>query len=319
MRPWPILALVLAAAPAWAASPGRVADLWYAHNASLIMLGAADRIAVTVDSPAQQPWMYHVAPNLRHALVVKAEPANAETLLAAGIGLAFVARPAEAERLTRLGVPARAFPFTDIASMRVSLHATADALGTTAALMRVQAYDAYLDGVLARLRRGLRAVPDAARPRVLHLGSLTPLRADGGGNLIDDWITLAGGRNVAAELHGTLQPVSVEQIERWKPDIIIVGGQDARPDDNPLATVPALKGWRIVRNPSGVYQWDRHGPEAALQLLWAAKLLHPALFADVDMAAETRTFFRRFYDFALTADEATRILAAQPPPAGPSR
>ena len=319
MRRWLILAFALAAGPAWAAPQPRLADLWYAHNASLIMLGAADRIAVTVDAPDQQPWMYRVAPVLHHALVVKAEPANAEALLAAHVGLAFVGRPAEAERLTRLGVPAKAFPFTDVASMRVSLHATADALGTRAAQTQVRAYDAYLDGVLARLRRGLQGVPAQARPRVLHLGSLVPLRADGGGNLIDDWITLAGGRNVAAELHGTLQPVSTEQIERWNPDIIIVGGQDEAPDANPLATVPALKGWRVVRNPSGVYQWDRHGPEAALQLLWAAKLLHPARFAGVDMTAETRTFFKRFFGYALSAGEAARILAAQPPPAGPAR
>ena len=115
MRRWLILALMLAAVPAWAAPLPRIADLWYAHNASLILLGAADRIAVTVDSPTQQPWMYRVAPALRHATVVKAEPANAETLLAAGVALAFVARPAEAERLTRLGVAAKAFPFTDVA------------------------------------------------------------------------------------------------------------------------------------------------------------------------------------------------------------
>ena len=115
MRRWLILALTIAAAPAWAAPPPRIADLWYAHNASLIMLGAADRIAVTVDSPTQQPWMYRVAPAMNRALVVTAEPANAETLLAARIGLAFVGRPAEAERLTRLGVAAKAFPFTDVA------------------------------------------------------------------------------------------------------------------------------------------------------------------------------------------------------------
>ena len=207
MRRRLILALALAAVPAWAAPPPRIADLWYAHNASLIMLGAVDRIAVTVDSPPQQPWMCRVAPALNRAQVVNAEPANAETLLAARIGLAFVGRPAEAERLTRLGVPAKPFPFTDVASRRVSLHATADALGTPAAQARVQAYDAYLDRVLARLRQGLQGVDARSRPRVLHLGSLTPLRADGGDNLIDDWITLAGGRNVAAELHGTMQPV----------------------------------------------------------------------------------------------------------------
>ena len=176
----------------------------------------------------------------------------------------------------------------------------------------------FVERVLARLRRGLQGVPPAARPRVLHIASLAPLRADGAGSLIDQWITLAGGRNVAAELHGTLQSVSIEQIARWNPDIIIIGGQDARPEDNPLAIAPGLNGRRLVRNPSGVYQWDRHGPEVALQLLWAARLLHPARFADVDMTRETQGFFRRFFGYSLTADETQRILAAAPPPAAPA-
>ena len=318
MRRWlsAILPLALAAPPVWAAPPPRIADLWYAHNASVIMLGAADRVVVTVDSPAQQPWMYRIAPALHRARVVQAEPANAEALLAAGVGLAFVARPAEGERLTSLGVPTRALGFTDLSSMRASLQGTADAIATPLAQARLRAYDAYLDGVLARLQRGLSGIPQASRPRVLHIGSLSPLRVDGSGGLIDQWITLAGGRNVAAELHGTLQPVSIEQIARWNPDIIIVGGQDARPEDNPLAIVPALKGRRLVRNPSGVYQWDRHGPEVALQLLWAAKLLHPARFADIDMTHETDVFFRRFFGYALSPDETARILAAEPPPGG---
>jgi iron complex transport system substrate-binding protein len=317
MRRWFVAALALVAVPASAAPPQRIADLWYAHNAATIMLGAADRIVVTVDSPTAQPWMYRIAPSLRRAQVVIANPANAEALLAAGVDLAFVGQRPEAERLTRLGIPAQSMPITDAKSLRVNLKSTAEAIGTPVARARLAAYDAYLDGVLARLKRGLEGVPDKDRPRVLHLGSLSPLRADGGGTLIDDWITLAGGRNVAAELHGTLQPISAEQIARWNPDIVIVGGQDGRPDDHPATTVPELAGRRFVRNPSGVYQWDRHGPEFALQLLWTAKLLHPKRFADVDMVRETMGFYRRLFGYPMSADEARRMLAAEFPP-GPA-
>lgn len=316
MRRWFALALALVATPTWGAPAERIADLWFAHNASTIMLGAADRIVVTTDSPQAQPWMYRIAPSLHRAQVVVANPANAEALLAARVDLAFVGQAAEAERLTRLGIPAHAAPITDASSLRANLQDTAAAIGTPEAEAQLKAYDAFLDGVLARLRRGLRGVPEAARPRVLHLGSLTPLRADGGGTLIDDWITLAGGRNVAAELHGTLKPISIEQIERWNPDIIIVGGQDERADEHPTVTVPALAGRRLVRNPSGVYQWDRHGPEFALQLLWAAKLLHPRRFADVDMVGETMGFYRRLFGYPMTPGEARRMLAAEPPPVG---
>ena len=314
IRRWLILALALAAGPAGAAPPQRIADLWYAHNATLAMLGAGERVVATTDSPAAQPWLYRLAPGLGQATVVQSGPANVEALLAAKVNLAFVGQPAEAERLNRLGVPTVACKVVDLGSMRACVDKTAAALGDPVARARARAYDVFLAAAAARLDHGLRGVPQGARPRVLHIGSLTPLRADGRETLIDDWIRRAGGRNAASEIKGTLQPISVEQILRWKPDIIIVGGQDQRAEDDPLAVLPALKDYRIVRNPSGAYQWDRHGPEFALQLLWTAKLLHPKRFADLDMARETRGFYRRLFGYSMTPGEVASILAAQPPP-----
>lgn len=314
-RRWLFVVLALAAFPASAAPPQRIADLWYAHNATAIMLGASDRLVVTTDSPSAQAWMYRLAPQLKLATVVKASPVNVEALLAAHVDLAIVGQPAEAERLKSVGIPSMACHVVDMASLRDCVDKTADALGDPAARARDKAYDAYLDGVVARLDRGLQGVPEDARPRVLHIGSLTPLRADGSDTLIDDWIRRAGGRNVAAELHGTLRPISAEQIARWNPDIIIVGGQDERVENDPAAIVPALKGYRFVRNPSGAYQWDRHGPEFALQLLWTAKLLHPDRFKDVDMRRETAGFYQRLFGYRMTPAEVSSILSAEPPPA----
>ena len=314
IRRWLFLAALVAALPAGAAPARRIADLWYAHNATMIMLGAGDRLVVTTDSPSAQPWMYRLAPQMDRAAVVQASPVNVEALLAAHVDLAIVGRPAEADRLRSLGIPSMSCRVVDMASLRDCVDRTADAVGDPVAHARAKAYDAYLDGVVARLARGLNGIPNAARPRVLHIASLTPLRADGSGTLIDDWIRRAGGRNAAAGLHGALQPISVEQIARWKPDVIIVGGQDERVEADPSAVAPALRGYRTVRNPSGAYQWDRHGPEFALQLLWAAKLLHPDRFGDVDMARETRAFYRRLFGYPMTPREVASILGAEAPP-----
>ena len=65
---------------------------------------------------------------------------------------------------------------------------------------------------------------------------------------------------------------------------------------------------RLYANPIGTFGWDRYGTEAALQVLWAAKLLHPQRFADVDMTAKTQDFYRRYYHYNLSAAEAQRIL-----------
>jgi len=319
-RPWPALlfglltGLASLAQPAQASPPpARIADLWFAHNATTALLGAAGRVVITVDTPVAQPWLYRLSPAMRSSVAVNPGPANAEALLAGRVNLTFVAQKAEADRLRRLGVPAVSVAFTDLKSMRASMTTTANALGDPFAQARLEDYNMYLDEVLARLGRELAHTPAEARPRVLHIASTFPLRADGAGTLIDDWITLAGGRNAAVGLHGALQPISVEQIARWNPDIIIVGGSNGLPDPHPMATIPELRGRRIVRNPTGAYQWDRYGPEFVLQLQWAAKLLHPELFGSIDMTRETVKFYRRFFHYPLSREEAERMLSAQPP------
>jgi iron complex transport system substrate-binding protein len=310
------LATLAAPAAAWAADPPpRIADLWYAHNAVLVMLGAADEVAVTVARPASFPWMYRIAPALHHATVVNAGAPNAETLLAAHVNLAFVAQDREADRLNALGVHTMQVGFSDLPSLRESLRRTADAIGTPIAHRRAQDYDSYLDTVIARLDARLNGVPDAKRPRVLHIVSFAPLRVDGSDTIIDQWIRLAGGRNAATGLSGNMQPVSLEQVASWQPDLIIVGGNAGDPPKGDLwADLAAVRDGHVVRNPQGVFPWDRYGTEFALQLQWAAKLLHPDLFAATDMTAETSAFYRRFFGYDMPAAEAALVLAAQPPP-----
>ena len=72
------------------------------------------------------------------------------------------------------------------------------------------------------------------------------------------------------------------------PDIVIIGAQnqadvyDQLMVDPVLAGMSAVKNGTVYRAPQGIFPWCRNGPEAAIQMVWAAKLLHPAEFADVD-------------------------------------
>ena len=67
---------------------------------------------------------------------------------------------------------------------------------------------------------------------------------------------------------------------------------------------------RVYVNPSGVYLWDRHSAEAALQILWVAKTLHPTRFRDLDLEQETKAFYAKFFDYALTDAEYNAIMRA---------
>lgn len=200
---------------------------------------------------------------------------------------------------------------------------TADVLGPDARA-QAQAYTSYLDDKLTAVTTATSSIPEAQRPSVLHIYSLDPLVVDGTGSIIDAWITAAGGRN-AAQVAGNARPVSTEQVSQWNPDVIILAssafvGNDTgaqtlqKLTDDPFwSRMAAVRDHKAYINPTGGWHWDRYGIEEALQIQWAAKTLHPELFPDLDMAAETKSFYSRFLHFSLTDDQANRIIAGQDP------
>ncbi|ORM65429.1 ABC transporter substrate-binding protein [Pantoea rodasii] len=295
-----------------------IADAWFAHHSLLMTLGAGDRIVATVNHPADHPWMFKVQPSLQQALQVKGKTFASEALVVRHVDAIFVpANDPDAESYRLAGIPVLAMNFDDFSSMKRSLATTAQVVGTPEAAARAQAYNRYLDEHIAAISEKTAALSDAQRPRVLHIQSLHPLKIDGRNTLIDTWIQLAGGRNVAAGIDGNMKPISPEEVIRWNPDVIIIGAGAGSLADSEyqtlFASVKAVQQHRVWQNPAGVFPWDRYGTEVALQIQWAAKQLHPTLFTQLDLVSATQAFYRQFYDFELTAEDAQRILQAQPP------
>lgn len=301
--------------PAW---PGHIADLWFAHNELTIMLGAADRIAVTVDRPDTRPWMFLVAPALYHAIGVNGPAVNAESLLKAGVDVAFVPNgSATAAALRAVGIPVLVAGFTDAASLRRSLEMTAQVIGTRQAQEVTRAYETLLDGVVHDTRARTDALAPDARPRVVHIQSLHPLRVDGAHTIIDEWLSIAGARNAADGVDGNMKPISVEQLAAWNPDVIILGPDagtfDPMADGGVWRNITAVRTGHVIHNPAGVFPWDRYGSEFPLQVAWAAQVLHPDLFPATDMVERTCAFYRTFFHYDLDVTQARRILAGLPP------
>ncbi len=74
-----------------------------------------------------------------------------------------------------------------------------------------------------------------------------------------------------------------------------------------------MKNAKVYQNPSGAFLWDRYGAEEALQIKWAAKTIQPDLFKNIDIAAETKSFYKTFLNFSLTDDQVQKIILAQKP------
>jgi len=297
-------------------APQRIADLWFAHNEMVVMLGGADRIKVTVVKPRAQPWMFHLAPVLKQAVELDNVVPNAETLLAAHVDLAFYPSSDKVGAiLQQANIPALAMQFETFDGLRESVRLTAAALNTDTARDLASRYIAELDERIGQIRALTDKLPAGQRPRVLHVLSLHPLKVDGRGTMIDEWIATAGGTNVAT-IAGVQKPVTIEQVAAWNPDVIILGGSAGRFDPDADGGlwhgIAAVQKGRVLRNPAGVFPWDRYGPEGLLQASWAAEQLHPELFAD-DMKTRITAFYRTYFHYAVTDDDVTRILTAQPP------
>jgi iron complex transport system substrate-binding protein len=132
----------------------------------------------------------------------------------------------------------------------------------------------------------------------------------------DWWIAHAGGVSVTArDRHTELMTLSVEQVISWDPDIIIVNSRreidDVRKDLR-LVDLSAIRNNRIFAIPWGVCGWGYHTVEHPLTLLWAAKLLHPDRFRDIDLTHELKRFYSGFFSYTLDDEEATDILAGAP-------
>lgn len=311
------IALACCVSAAQAQPKERIADAWYAHNAVLLMLGASGHVVATVARPAVFPWMYRVAPGLQHAEVINGATMNAEELLRLNADVVFVtSSDPSAGALQRAGLDVVPVNFTNFDSMLACIDLTARALDTPEAMQRAGAFRQYLNSTIADVAKATAGVPMSERPRVLHVASLAPLKVDGADTIVDQWIAAAGGRNAADGLTGNLKEVSIEQVLAWKPDIIVLAANAGNIEDSKQRalwqSLDAVQQHRVYRNPAGVFPWDRYGPEVALQVRWAANVFRPDGSHDA-LIATTREFYKTFFSYPLTDDEARRILEGLPP------
>jgi len=215
------------------------------------------------------------------------------------------------------GIPVVMMPNESLNALKETLRMTGAVLGPRESQAAAE-FIRYFDGNIRRVSAITGGIPPADRPRVLHTASAGILTVDGHHSVIDDWISIAGGRN-AADVEGLGRPVTMEQVVAWNPDVIIVGtapnGQNRQAilDDPRWRQISAVKSGKVYVNPSGAYLWDRHSAEAALQILWAAKVLHPEQFIDIDIKKETVEFYARYFHYALSDAEFASILNATAP------
>ncbi len=189
---------------------------------------------------------------------------------------------------------------------------------------RAGAYCAYFDEKLSMVRSVTDKIEEGDRPCVYYAGT-DILTTYGKYSDIMEVIQAAGGRAVSGELEaGNRTEIDYEQLMAWNPDVIFIdhGGMNGRETVEELKqeisqksvyqALKAVKEGEIYLSPSGAFYWDM-GLQKILLVMHMAKILHPEEFKDLDMEAEVMEFYKKFYAYDLTREEAARILNREAP------
>ena len=166
---------------------------------------------------------------------------------------------------------------------------------------------AQVDGMLTR-------VPQEKRPLVYLARGPEGLETGSRGSINTEIIEWAGGMNVVEGLRekGGLVNVSPEQVIAWAPNVIITLDRgfkksvQSKPEWQP---VPAVANGRVFLAPSLPFGFIDSPPSInrIVGLTWLLHKLYPEQ-APGDLSDQVRSFYRLFYQVALTAADLDRLL-----------
>lgn len=158
------------------------------------------------------------------------------------------------------------------------VYTTTRELGELLGLSRVaDSLVAAIEGELSAVRATVEGRP---RPSVFYVVWYDPPTTASTGTYIDELITIAGGRNLFADAPGLWPQVSMEEVVRRQPDIVLLSENADNPVD--VKMLRAAVGWRELRAVrEGRVQtvdanlYNRPGPRVTEAARRLAKILHP--------------------------------------------
>lgn len=313
---WLVAGSLFAATPQ---SDVRIVSPWPAQNTIIAMLGYGDNIVGTSQVAKRIPLFRQSLPRIDDVPVVSVNNGhelNPERILSLRTQLLFVPKSMNIPRQSLLegaGVRILAFEANSMAALTARVQKTADVLGPDAQ-EKARRYQRYFDHNAELVASRLKDLPDNER-RVVYHSMGNALTTTGKPSLNQDWMDLAGARNVAenwfAAKPNRSGEVSLEQILAANPAVIVAMNKrdaDEMMTSPQWAQVDAVIHHRVYVNPKGMFWWCRETSEEALQFLWLAKTLYPQRFTDVDMRQETRRFYQEFFALSLSDAQIDEIL-----------
>ena len=165
------------------------------------------------------------------------------------------------------------------------------------------------------------AIPESERENAffLYQYSDTNIQTSGGKFFGQWWCNAIGVNNVAEELTtDNAVAVNLEQVYAWDPSLIFISNfTTATADDlysgtvgnDDWSAIEAVENRRVYKMPLGMYRSFTPGVDTPVTLLWLAKTAYPDAFSDIDIIAETKTYYKEVFGIDLTDAQAASIFA----------
>ena len=175
----------------------------------------------------------------------------------------------------------------------------------------------YLDSIKIRAAK----IPDNRKIRVYYAEGSNGLATDPSGSFHSQVIDFVGAKNVsqvAIFSKKGMSPVSMEQVLKWNPDVVLCwtgdkGTYKSVTQNDVWKKVSALKNNAVYQIPYLPFGWfDRPpGTNRIIGTIWTAHLLYPDIFP-YDMPKVTQEYFKIFYHRKLTQQELNEVLHPNP-------
>ncbi len=256
-----------------AARPLRIVSIGPSNTEFLFALGAGDRV-VGVDDFSDTPAAASTLEKIGGVKVSVEKVVSLKPDLVISVKLS----DGTIEKIASAGIPTLVVDpigLVDVARTAILLgKAVGEDGGKLAALIDLQLRVVKLSVAKA-----------TAKPRVFHeVDASDPAKpfTVGPGSYIQDLIDLAGGTNIAATAASAYPQISLEEVLRADPEVIVLGDADYGTTPEQVVARPGWSGISAVKN-KRVYGISdslvsRPGPRVAEAASAYAKLLHPELF-----------------------------------------
>jgi iron complex transport system substrate-binding protein len=181
---------------------------------------------------------------------------------------------------------------------------------------KAEEFISFYQNIYKKVNQTSASIPESEKKRVYYAEGPEGLLTDPEGVGHTQPLEVSNGINVAnVQFNGGIgrTPVSMEQILKWNPDVIIAFEKsfyDKIYSDPSWSQVKAVQDKQVYLVPSDPFNWYDRSPgiNIVMGIPWTAKVLYPDKFKDLDLKAVTKEFYSKFYHYDLSDNDVDDIL-----------